>query len=38
MHVIRQSPEEVIDGVVRGLSELRVESEELRVEWSSVKI
>jgi len=32
MHVIRQSPEEVIDGVVRGLSELRVESEEWRVE------
>ena len=32
MHVIRQSPEEVIDGVVRGLSVLRVESEEWRVE------
>ena len=32
MHVIRQSPEEIVDNVVRGLSELRVESEELRVE------
>ena len=32
MHVIRQSPEEIVDNVVRGLSELRVESEEWRVE------
>ena len=30
MHVIRQSPEEIVDNVVRGLSELRVESEEWR--------
>ena len=30
MHVIRQSPEEIADNVVRGLSELRVESEEWR--------
>ncbi len=32
MHVIRQSPEEIVDNVVRGLSDLRVESEEWRVE------
>ena len=32
MHVIRQSPEEIVDNVVKGLSELRVESEEWRVE------
>ena len=30
MRVIRQSPEEVVDNVVRGLSDLRVESEEWR--------
>ena len=30
MRVIRQSPEEVVDHVVRGLSDLRVESEEWR--------
>ena len=32
MHVIRQSPEEIVDNVIRGLSDLRVESEEWRVE------
>ena len=32
MHVIRQSPEEIVDNVVKGLSDLRVESEEWRVE------
>ena len=32
MQVIRQSPEEIVDNVVRGLSDLRVESEEWRVE------
>jgi len=30
MRVIRRSPEEIVDGVVRGLSDLRVESEEWR--------
>jgi len=32
MRVIRQSPEEIVDNVIRGLSDLRVESEEWRVE------
>ena len=30
MRVIRQSPEEIVDNVIRGLSDLRVESEEWR--------
>ena len=34
MKVIRRSPEEVVDHVVRGLSDLRVESEEWRVKMS----
>ena len=34
MRVIRRNPEEVAEGVVRGLSDLRVESEEWRVKMS----
>ena len=34
MRVIRKNPEEVAEGVVRGLSDLRVESEEWRVKMS----